>query len=456
MDKSYIVIPIYSDPFLHPLHSKNELSLLYTQEYDAKNKNLVGESKLISQFHPDCSDVLQDYSMISKNKGLIFTPDGKKLQPIFSDYKKVFCVNQAHWWIHGKPMDFEVRNNAIDFLSNKYYNVKKLNEIVPLIKHKEYCDEIRDIMVKFLNKELKDMVVGDGGWFDNGLLGEQAFYNIEKNGVKVSDDVCDIFDMRVKKHISDGKLYSNYNLFTTTGRPSNSFGTVNFAALPPEKRKAIVPENDYLVEFDFDAYHLRLIADLVGYHTFDETSVHQHLADWYGCTYKESKAKTFKLLYGGIDKKTREKVPFFNLVHNYINKKWNEINTHNLVYTDIYRRKLPYINYDDLNRNKLFNYLIQAFETESNINKILSVQDYLLGKAYDERVKKTKLVLYGYDSFLFDFAEQDGVETLKQIKKILEDRVNLPTNRVDYKPYFVTKSKMGLNYGEMQDITKRL
>ena len=192
-----------------------------------------------------------------------------------------------------------------------------------------------------------------------------------------------------------------------------------------------------MVEFDFDAYHLRLIADLVGYHTFDENSVHQHLADWYGCSYEESKQKTFKLLYGGIDKQTREKVPFFDLTHNYINKKWNEINTHNCVFTDIYKRKIIYGNYDDLNRNKVFNYLIQAYETESNIKKILSIQHYLLGK-------KTKLVLYGYDSFLFDFSNQDGVETLTDIKSILEEN----------KHY--TKSKMGLNYGEMQDITKRL
>jgi hypothetical protein len=56
-------------------------------------------------------------------------------------------------------------------------------------------------------------------------------------------------------------LYSQYNLWTTTGRPSNSFGSVNFAALPPEKRKGFVAENDSLIEFDFDAYHLRLIAD---------------------------------------------------------------------------------------------------------------------------------------------------------------------------------------------------
>ena len=68
-------------------------------------------------------------------------------------------------------------------------------------------------------------------------------------------------------------------------------------------------------------------------------------------------------------------------------------------------------------------------------------------------------MLYGYDSFLFDFAQEDGVETLKEIKTILEDEIYwLPVNRVEppIEPYFMTKSKMGLNYGEMKDITNRL
>ena len=141
------------------------------------------------------------------------------------------------------------------------------------------------------------------------------------------------------------------------------------------------------------------------------------MAKWYECSYEESKQKTFKLLYGGIDKQTREKVPFFDLTHNYINEKWNEINQNNLFSTDIYRRKLLLENYDDLNRNKVFNYLIQALETEMNIKKILLIQDYLYNK-------KTKLVLYGYDSFLFDFSQQDGVETLKDIKSILEVKMS--------------------------------
>ena len=436
----YITIPIYSDPFLHPQHKNNKLSLLYVREIHGDDVDNWDSSKsyILPQKHPDSKEYMVDYSFLMNDDIIVITPDAKKLLPILPEYRCIFDANIAYWWLHGKPLDLEVRNNAIDFLSNKYYNVKKLNEIIPISKHKEYCDEVADKILEWVKKDLNPLI-DDEGWFDNnGALNTiEAFYNIEKNGVKVSDDVCDIFDVRTKKHISEGKLYGNFNLTTTTGRPSNAFGTVNFAALPPEKRTAFVPENDYLVEFDFDAYHLRLIADLVGYHTFDKTSVHQHLADWYDCSYDESKAKTFRLLYGGIDKKTREKVPFFDLTHNYINKKWNEINTHNCVYTDIYKRKLTYNNYEDLNRNKLFNYLIQAYETESNIKKILLIQEYLLNK-------KTKLVLYGYDSFLFDFTNEDGVQTLTEIKNILEEN----------KHY--TKSQMGLNYGEMKDITTRL
>jgi len=419
----YYVIPIFSDPYLHPLHKDNGLSTLYVQDIDSTE-----DPFFIIQKHPDSDKFLEDYKWLKEE--MIITPDAKTLLHIYP-FEFVIDLN-AMWWLKtNKPFNIDsIRNNAIDFLSNKFYNVKKLNEIIPLSKHNEYCSELVDKMC--------DVTIGNDEYMVDVV---KAFHSIEKNGIKVSNDICDIFDMRVKKHISNGKLYSQYNLWTTTGRPSNSFGTVNFAALPPEKRKGFVAENDYLVEFDFDAYHLRLIADLINY-DFGKESVHEHLAEHYGCSYEESKQRTFKLLYGGIDKETREKVPFFNKTYDYINEKWNEINRYNSVSTDIYRRKLIYENYQDLNRNKVFNYLIQSFETESNIKKILSIQDYLLDK-------KTKLVLYGYDSFLFDFSKQDGVETLKDIKSILEAGISL-----ENKHY--TKSKMGLNYGEMSDITKRL
>ena len=455
MNKSYIVIPVFTDPFLHPLHKNNKLSFLYVREYDMRDT--LGETRIISELNPDCTEMCEDYSFLSKKEGLIITPYSKILQSILPEYRNCLDVNHAHWWLYNKPLDLNIRNNAIEFLSNKYYNVKKLNEIIPISKHKEYCDEVCVRIKDFIHKDLKTLMKDDS-WFGNegGIQPLKAFSDIEKQGIKVSDDVCDIFDIRVKKHISDGKLYSQYNLLTTTGRPSNSFGTVNFAALPPEKREVFIPENDYFVEFDFDAYHLRLIGNLVGFKFPTDISVHEYFAKKYGCEYDEAKQKTFQILYGGIREEHKKLSGFFDLTYDYINDKWNEINTHNLVFTDIYRRKILFENYKDLNRNKLFNYLIQAYETEMNIKKILHIQEYLDGITYDCKKKKTKLVLYGYDSFLFDFSEEDGVKTLKQIKMILEDKWDLPTNRVDYKPYFLTKVKMGNTYGSMKDITKRL
>ena len=61
---SYIVIPIFSDPFLHPLHKDNGLSLLYIKELD-------GKSKMLCQFHPDCVGVFEDFTWLENE--VIFT-----------------------------------------------------------------------------------------------------------------------------------------------------------------------------------------------------------------------------------------------------------------------------------------------------------------------------------------------------------------------------------------------
>ena len=431
----YIVIPIYSDPFLHPMHKNNKLSLLYICEIDTKEWT-KSKSYILPQKHPDSKEYMVDYSFLDDDC-LVFTPDSKKLQPIFKEHRKVGDVNIAHWWKYGKPMDLEVRNNAIDFLSNKFYNVKKLNEIVPISKHKEYCDEVSERILNFLKEDLNGLI-NDEGWFhENGSTeAVQAFHSIEKNGVKVSDDVCDIFDIRVKKHISDGKLYSNYNLTTTTGRPSNSFGTVNFAALPPEKREVFIPENDYLVEFDFDAYHLRLIADKVGY-KFPEGSVHEHMAKFYGCDYEESKQKSFQYLYGHLPIEVVQINPFFSKVYDFIKDLWNEYKSKEFIVSDIYNRRIYKKNLSDMNANKLFNYIIQLMETESNMRVLTK----LIPKIKDD---KSKLILYSYDSFLFDFNMEDGLDYLKKVKEILEQDSKFPV-----------KVSWGLNYHEMKDITEK-
>ena len=142
-------------------------------------------------------------------------------------------------------------------------------------------------------------------------------------------------------------------------------------------------------------------------------------------------------MYGGIDKDITKSIPFFGKVQTFIDKKWNEFNKNNCVKTDIYRRTLLKDNLSDMNRNKLFNYIIQAHETETNIKTIIDLKYYLLNR-------KTKLVLYGYDSFLFDIHKDDRVQVFRELRNILERNGHL------------TKVKVGKNYGEMVDMTEKI
>jgi len=67
------------------------------------------------------------------------------------------------------------------------------------------------------------------------------------------------------------------------------------------------------------------------------------------------------------------------------------------------------------------------------VNTLQSLLEYT-------RNKKTKPILYTYDSILFDAHKEDKVECLKAIKKIMEcDK-------------FPVKVYVGKNYGDMKQI----
>ena len=65
---------------------------------------------------------------------------------------------------------------------------------------------------------------------------------------------------------------------------------------------------------------------------------------------------------------------------------------------------------ENMNPQKLFNYVLQNMETSVNIEILFRIFKLLKGR-------KTKLVLYTYDSFLFDF-DEDEMEVMTQIKEV--------------------------------------
>ena len=414
----YIVIPIFSDKFLHPLHVKNNLSLLYVKEAGKDSDMLTFDH--LDLLRADELDFLEDE--------IILTPDKKQLLYVHP-FKQVYDINLLNYYIENEPINEDINVNAMNFLNDRFYNIDDVNTVIPLYKHQEYCDIFSERLLSIWEKRNEIDFESYERYNDDAVM---AFSSIEKNGITVSN----IFDEKYKRHLSEKKLYGNYFLYTTTGRPSNSFGGINFAALDAPRREKVIPRNDMLIEFDYDACHIRLIASLIDYE-FPEGSAHDHLAKLYGLDRDDGKKLTFKYLYGGIPFDVIQLNPFFDSVNDLTCILWKEFNETGKIETPIYKRPIFKQNHRNITKTKLFNYYIQATETEQNIKTIIELQRYLY-------MMKSRLILYMYDAFLVDFDETDGAESLRQMKKILES------------DNFLTKVKAGFNYNSMKDITHKL
>ena len=270
---------------------------------------------------------------------------------------------------------------------------------------------------------------------------------LESNALKVNlDDIPKNVIKVINTNKELGLMYSQYNIFTTTGRPSNRFNTINFAALNKESgiRKMFISrfEKGGLLEFDFESYHLRIIANLIDYKLPAE-SAHEYFGKLYfnkpeltESEYEESKQINFRQLYGGILPEY-EHIDFFRKTKDYINILWDSWKNKGYIESPISGRRLYKKNFPPLNAQKLFNYLIQLLETEINFKKIFEINQYL-----EDNQCSTKMVLYTYDSFLFDFDFSDGKKCINGIKKILQ------------KDNFVVRKYVGSNYHEMAEINK--
>lgn len=297
---------------------------------------------------------------------------------------------------------------------NQKYSTGWINEIIPIVKHYEKCEDLYSKIEPLFELEA-----------DYSILNKStdAYKWVETQGIKVdTQKLKDAYkNDNIKYGVKDDTAYTYYNMYNITGRPTNSFNSINFVAIPKtqEFRDCFIPENDFMVEFDFDAYHLRLIAKAVEYEfPNSDTSIHEQLGKFYfekdqltEEEYSKSKEITFKQLYGGIEDRYKN-IEFFTKLDSFIEslhttyKKQGSIK---LPTGKLLRRS------EDMNKLKLFNYWVQNLETKVNTEKILDIKDYI------ESAKcKTKLILITYDAFLFDYSIQDGKQFLIDIKNIMQ------------------------------------
>lgn len=295
---------------------------------------------------------------------------------------------------------------------NKHKDIDNHNCIIPIVKHFEYCEEIYDNLKSNINTKKSKY----DEFFNNRV--SVVFNTIERSGLRVHVP-------RFQEHfhpVVGERVYSQYNLKTLTTRPSNKFKGVNYAALNKENgcRKSFIPTNDILYEIDISAYHPSLSCRLVDY-SFPTVDIHDHMSRLYGVSYAKSKELTFKQLYGGVFKQY-EHLEYFQKIKKYVGDTWDKFQNEGEIICPISNYVFENSKLENMNPQKLFNYLLQNLETSMNVRILWDVFCLLKGK-------KTKLVLYTYDSFLFDWDKKE-TNLIVDIKKIFKKyNLNIKTKQ---------------------------
>ena len=301
-------------------------------------------------------------------------------------------------------------------LAQRYSSKQDLNRIVPIVKHYERSETTYNAVKHKFDEVLLPHFEFYNTW------ATIAFFGIEKNGIKIDKDE---FEKHFQRTPTEEFVYTSYNLKTLTTRPSNKYDGINYAALNKENgcRKSFIPHNDVFVEYDISAYHPTLSGQLVGF-DFGDDDIHKSFASMYGVDYAKAKELTFKQLYGGVFKEY-EHLEYFKKIKVYIDKLWNAFTENGWIESPISGYQFNEDKLDNMNPQKLFNYILQNLETATNVRILMELHRLLRGK-------NSKIVLYTYDSFLFDLDKSENLE--KEIEKV-------------FKKYKVNvKSSYGSNY----------
>ena len=390
------VIPYNNN--IHP--SLNKISLIYIRPINASKGFIVCIT------HSECLSVLNTRidTLISKFN-VLYCRDKKEMLHYFP--------NKALYDINIPPTTYIRPTTKVhEIMYRKHGDEPDVNLIIPVVKHYELCEQIFNDLKTNINQEKTKY----NEFFNNKV--SLVFNYIERSGIQIHNETF-------KEHFyptTSKRVYTQFNLKTTTTRPSNKFKNVNYAALNKDNgcRKSFIPSNDYLYEIDISSFHPSLSCRLVDY-TFPTVDIHSHLQQLYGVSYAKSKELTFKQLYGGVFDQYRH-IEFFKKIDIYVKDLWYEFKQKGKITCPISNFVYKKDVLEDMNPQKLFNYLLQNLETSMNVRILWDIIKIL-------KNKKTKLVLYTYDSFLFDWDKEEE-QVMDDIKMVFSTyKLNIKTKQ---------------------------
>ncbi len=221
------------------------------------------------------------------------------------------------------------------------------------------------------------------------------------------------------KHVFD------YNPWgTVTGRLSTNPNTLPILTMNKEFRACIQPENDWLLELDFNAAELRVLLALSG-----QDQPKNDIHDWNvknvfggGITREEAKVKTFAWLYSSKENKQLESLYNKDLVRN---KYWDGCK----IKTD-YGRII-----ENVDEHHALNYIVQSTTIDMVHEQAYKVYELLKGR-------KSHIAFLIHDAVYIDLAEEDRYEILNLLDTFKKTRYDM----------FKVNVSAGKNLGAMKEL----
>ena len=417
------------------VESKEQLDRFYNSSYKEAFVEIIPYNDKI---HPTQNDICAVYIRpLNSTKGFIIPISHSEALPIdLNDVKRVLnqfttiYVRDKKEFLHyfilktlyditlNSPPYIQEYTQTHSFFYHKMGDKKDLNRIIPIVKHYEYCEKLFNDLKPRIDEPIND--------FYNTKT-SVVFNAIERSGIRINRD-----EFQSRFHDHDGEYtHTQFNFKTLTGRPSNRFKGVNYAAINKDNgdRKSFIPRNDILLELDISAYHPTLLSHLLDYE-FDSGDIHMAFAKMYGVEYGKAKELTFKQMYGGVFDQYKE-LEFFKRMQVYTDDLWARFQNEGSIECPISKHIFKKEELHDMKPQKLLNYVLQNLETATNVRILWEIFKILKGK-------NTKLVLYTYDSFLFDFDDSER-EIIKEILNVFKIN-NLQIKHSYGKTYDFTES----------------
>lgn len=235
------------------------------------------------------------------------------------------------------------------------------------------------------------------------------------------------------KMILDNKPYVDYNQFgTKTGRLTTKKGSFPILTLNKDFRSAILPQNDYFIELDFNGAEVRTLLGLLGKPQPGEDVHDFHLENVFTniTTRNDAKVAFFAWLYGSktaVSQKDMQKLASFYEKDRLLEEYWDG----NTVRTP-FRKQIA-----DTSEHHALNYLVQSTAAELTLKQALKLE-YLLRT----RSAGSNIAFLIHDAVVLDMKKED--ENLIKPLIALMSSTNFGTFKVNI--------KRGKTLGSMKDM----